>query len=99
MFKYLFLAAFFISPCKIFSANDDSLMRVFRTVMMELRGIEKGFLSKKESERVETNKKYLAAWNKIVMNPRILEFSFDSLKEVSILSPKDKKFMLITWNL
>jgi hypothetical protein len=99
MFKNVLLAVIFISSCHFFGRNDDSLARVFRNVMMELRSIEKGFLSKKEAERIEANKKYLAAWNKIVMNPKILDFTFDSLKEVSILSPKDKKFMLITWNL
>lgn len=39
-------------------------------------------------------------WDKIIGNPKILDYPFDSLKtDVSVLSPRDKKFKLITWNL
>jgi len=41
----------------------------------------------------------MRVWEKIVSNPAILEYPLDSLKDISVLSPKDKKFKLITWNL
>ncbi|MBK9285198.1 MAG: hypothetical protein IPM51_12930 [Sphingobacteriaceae bacterium] len=93
--RLLFL--FFI-PLSLIGTND-SLLQVFKKTELKLQAIEKGFLSKIEKERIETNKKYLSAWNEIISNPQIINYSFDSLKEVSILVPKDKKFMLITWNL
>jgi len=79
--------------------KNDTSNYVFRKAEAELKDLQKGFLSKVESERKETNKDFIAAWDKIVSNPKILNYSFDSIKEVSILSPKDKKFKLITWNL
>jgi len=41
----------------------------------------------------------MRAWDKIITKPQILHYAFDSLKDISLLSPKDKKFKLITWNL
>lgn len=74
-------------------------MYVFQTAESQLKVLQKGFLSKSESERMETNKKFIAAWDGIVDNPNILNYNFEGITEVSILQPKDKKFKLITWNL
>ena len=41
----------------------------------------------------------MRCWDKIIADPAILQYAFDSLKEISVLSPKDKSFKLITWNL
>jgi hypothetical protein len=80
--------------------QKDSALNVFRKAEATLTLLQKPtFYSKKEKDRIEGNKKFIAAWDAIVQNPAILNYQFDSLKEVSILSPKDKKFKLITWNL
>lgn len=79
--------------------NDTSVYR-FRKAENELKALQKSaFLSRNETERIESNKKFIAIWDGIVSNPAILDYPFDSLKEISILSPDDKKFKLITWNL
>lgn len=99
MFKRLTPAVLlFFSVCASAQKNDTSMF-VFRQAELELKALQKGFLSRVESERKETNKDFIAVWDKIVTNPKILNYSFDSINEVSILSPKDKKFKLITWNL
>lgn len=75
-------------------------MAVFRSVEKELMQLQQSaFHSRLESERIEGNKEFLAAWEKIISNPKILNYNFESLKDISVLSPKDKKFKLITWNL
>jgi hypothetical protein len=79
--------------------RDDTAFRHIKAAENELKILEKGFLSHVEKERVETNKKMISVWDKIVSDPRMLNYEFDSLHEVSILSPKNKKFKLITWNL
>lgn len=75
-------------------------MAVFKQAERELYDLQKQtFFSRNEKERIEGNKKFLGVWSRIIGNPEILNYAFDSLKEISILSPKDKKFKLITWNL
>lgn len=95
---YRLLLLIFLFPFSIFG-TDDSLQNALKNAEYRLQQIEKGFLSRVESERIETNKKFLAVWSEIINNPKIIDYPFDSLKEVSILVPKDKKFKLITWNL
>lgn len=99
MFKNIISALLFFSINFHFSQNNDSTDLLFRSAEEKLKTIEKGLLSKVEKERIETNKKFISQWDQIVNNPKILSYQFDSLKEVSILTPKDKKFKLITWNL
>jgi hypothetical protein len=83
-----------------FAQKNDTSMAVFRGVENELKELQKNaFHSRLESERIAGNKEFLAAWEKIIANPKILNYAFDSLKDISVLSPKDKKFKLITWNL
>ncbi len=79
--------------------TDDSIFNKFKIAERQLIKIEKGFNSRKEIDRIEANKKFIAAWDLIVSNKNILNYSFDSLNGVSILSPKNNKFKLITWNL
>lgn len=75
-------------------------MALFKQAERELHDLQKQtFFSRNEKERIEGNKKFLGVWSKIIGNPEILNYAFDSLKEISVLSPKDKKFKLITWNL
>lgn len=99
MFKNIISALLFFSINFHFSQSNDSTDLLFKSTEEKLQIIEKGLLSKVEKERIETNKKFIAQWDQIVNNPKILSYQFDSLKEVSILTPKDKKFKLITWNL
>lgn len=84
----------------LFSQKQDTSLHVFREAEKELKQLQKeAFYSKKQADRIEGNKKFIAVWDGIVNDSRILNYPFDSLKEISILEPKDKKFRLITWNL
>ena len=83
----------------LWSQKKDTMLLKFQIAEKELVKIEKGFNSRKESDRVEANKKLIAAWDAIISDPGILDYPFDSIKGISILSPRDKKFKLITWNL
>lgn len=100
MFNRLsFLLLFSYSFCS-FSQKADSALQHFREVEKELKQLQKEtFFSRKEAERMAGNKKFIALWDGIVSDSRVLNYPFDSLKEISILSPGDKKFKLITWNI
>lgn len=91
---------FFILACCVSSAqkNDSALYR-FKQAEEELKQLQKKvFYSKKEADRLEANKEFIATWKTIIDDPRILSYPFDSLKDVSVLTPHDKKFKLITWD-
>lgn len=57
------------------------------------------FFSKKEKDRFEANKKFLAIWNDIITNEKSFQYPFDSLKEISRLTSPDKKFRIVTWDI
>ncbi|MGZ3899172.1 MAG: hypothetical protein ACXVNM_03035 [Bacteroidia bacterium] len=100
MFKHVaFIFLFVFCQC-VYSQKADSVLTRFREAEKELQLLQKEtFYSKKGSDRMAANKKFIAAWDEIVPNSRILDYPFDSLRnDVSILTPKDKKFKLITWN-
>lgn len=59
---------------------------------------KKVFFNKKENERFEANKKFLATWNEIIPDEKSFLYPFDSIKEISRLVSPDKKFRLVTWN-
>ena len=99
MFKKAIFYFFLLINLFTWSQKNDSNYTKLKTAEQELKQIEKGFSSRKESDRIEANKKFIIAWDAIINDQKILTYSFDSLKGVSILSPKDKKFKLITWNL
>ena len=95
LFYFLAIITFFCSAQK-----NDSSFYVFKQVEKELKNLQKKtFYSRIEKERIEGNKEFMREWDKIITNPKLLEYPLDSLKEISVLSPKDKKFKLITWNL
>ncbi|MEO6302966.1 MAG: hypothetical protein ABIP51_07320 [Bacteroidia bacterium] len=81
------------------SQKNDTTFAKLKVAEREIIQIEKGFSSRKEADRIEANKKLIAAWDAIIEDPKILVYPFDSIKGISILSPADKKFKLITWNL
>lgn len=96
--KPIFYFFLLINVFALAQKNDTSFQKL-RQAEKEIIKIEKGFNSRKEADRIEANKKLIAAWDAIIDDPKILAYSFDSIKGISILSPKDKKFKLITWNL
>lgn len=93
---YLFLVLLQFS----FAQKGDSLKSTYATKLFALRSLQtEVFYSKNESDRMAANKEFLKAIESIAVNQKALDFPFDSLKEISTLSPKDKKFKLITWNI
>lgn len=99
MYKYFIFSFFILNNLFANCQTDDSIFNKFKTAERQLIKIEKGFNSRKEIDRIEANKKFIAAWDLIVSDKNILNYSFDSLNGVSILSPTNNKFKLITWNL
>jgi hypothetical protein len=100
MFKKVIFSILFFFSVFLNAQKTDSAIYVFKEAEIELKQlIKQTFYSKNEKERIEGNKKFIAVWDKIISNPKILDYGFDELKnDVSILSPKDKKFKLITWD-
>ncbi|MBL7919270.1 MAG: hypothetical protein JNJ40_03085 [Bacteroidia bacterium] len=99
MFKKTIFYFFLLINVFVLAQKNDTSFQKLRMAEKEIIKIEKGFNSRKETDRIEANKKLLAAWDAIIDDPKILAYSFDSIRGISILSPKDKKFKLITWNL
>lgn len=94
------LLVVFLLPLSAFTQSKDSSRWVFKRTEAELQALQKTtFFSKDEKVRMQSNKEFIALWDGIVNDPEILNYPFDSLKEISILSPKDLSFKLITWNL
>lgn len=93
---YFFLVISSIS----FAQKADSLKSINAAKLFELRSLQtEVFYSKKEADRMAANKDFIKAIESIAVNQKALDFPFDSLKEISTLSPKNKKFKLITWNI
>lgn len=100
MSKKVILLILTLVGVELVAQKKDSLYYLFKRAENELKALQKPtFTSRIESERVEGNKLFLKAWDNIVGDPKILTYSFDSLKDVSVLTPSDNKFKLITWNL
>jgi hypothetical protein len=75
---------------KYFSELEDSLKHISQKV----------FFSKKESNRFEANKQFLALWNVILKDEKSMQYPFDSLRQdVSLILSPDKKFRIITWDM
>lgn len=75
---------------KFYSDIEDSLKHVSQRV----------FFSKKEKNKFEANKQFLAIWNEVLKDEKSMQYPFDSLKkDVSLLMAPDKKFRIITWNI
>lgn len=73
-----------------FANLEDSLKQISQRV----------FYSKKESNRFEANKQFIALWNFILKDEKSIQYPFDSLKkDVSLLMAPDKKFRIITWDM
>lgn len=89
----------FISVAAVGQKVDTNLI-AFRQAEYQLKDIQwAAFTGKIEAERIEANKKIIGIWDGIVSDARIMQYNFDGLKnDYAIISPKDKKFKLITWN-
>lgn len=75
---------------KFYSDIEDSLKHVSQRV----------FFSKKEKNKFEANKQFLAIWIEVLKDAKSMQYPFDSLKkDVSLLMAPDKKFRIITWNI
>jgi hypothetical protein len=92
---YFFILIHFASSAQ----KNDSAMYRFKQAEEELKQLQKVvFYSRKEADRLEANKEFITVWKSIINDPKILSYPFDSLKDVSVLTPEDKKFKLITWD-
>ncbi len=95
-FLYIFLISSFFSLAQ----KRDSIKELYKAKIEELKDLQRiVFYSKKESERLTANKDFIKVIESIAVNQKAMDFPFDSLKEISTLSPKNKKFKLITWNI
>lgn len=100
VFKKIIFSFFITFTVVCAAQKNDSALYVFKQAELELMGIQKkAFHSRSEKDRIEGNKEFMRVWDRILANPKILSYPFDGLKDISVLSPKDNKFKLITWNL
>lgn len=78
----------------------DSSLRKFKHAEQELKSLQKKvFYSRSDQEKLEGNKEFMAIWDRIIVDPKIIQYPFDSLREISVLRAPDGKFSLLTWNL
>ena len=90
LFRQLSFAQLVDTEVKYYADLEDSLKHISNRV----------FYSKKEVNRFEANKQFIALWNLILKDEKSLQYPFDSLKkDVSLLFSPDKKFRIITWDM
>lgn len=100
MFKKIIFLFFTTASVFCYGQKYDSSLYVFKLAELELMELQtKTFHSRTEKERIEGNKEFMRVWERIIANPNILNYPFSNLKDISVLSPKDNRFKLITWNL
>lgn len=93
------LTIIFLSSFALYAQKKDTVYRSLDGLTLEIKSLQKKvFESKKEAERFDANKEFIKLWYEMLQNPASMEQSFDSIKGVSCLQPKDKKFRIITWN-
>lgn len=99
MLKSLYTLFFIISFSLGFSQKKDTVYRSADGLVNEIIILQKKvFESKKEAERFDANKEFIKLWYELLQNPASMEQNLDSIKGVSCLKSKDKKFRIITWN-
>lgn len=99
MLKQVYTLILIISFSLGFSQKKDTVYRSPDGLTLEIKNLQKKvFESKKEAERFDANKEFIKLWYEMLQNPASMEQSLDSIKGVSCLQPKDKKFRIITWN-
>ena len=100
MQKTAFVLLLLLNVTFLSAQQSDTASWPYRRAEMELKALQqKVFFSKKEDQRFEGNREFMDIWEQIVHKPGILNYAFTELKEISVLSPADGKFKLITWNI
>ncbi len=98
--KNSLLSFFIVLMGSVLAQRSDSLRSAQFAKLEELKEIQyKVFYSKKESDRLSANKDFIKALEAIATHSTAMDFPFDSLKDISTLVPRNKKFKLITWNI
>ncbi len=99
--RIFFLCSLIISlSCSVFAQLSETDVKYYAHLEDSLKHIQqKVFFSKKESNRFEANKQFIALWNEILKDEKSMQYPFDSIIEVSRLMAPDKKFRIITWNI
>lgn len=98
--KNSLLSFFIVLMGSVLAQRSDSLRSAQFAKLDELKDIQyKVFYSKKESDRLSANKDFIKALEAIATHSTAMDFPFDSLKDISTLVPRNKKFKLITWNI
>jgi hypothetical protein len=83
-----------------YAQKKDSAFVSFEQTELELKALQKKmFYSKKDEERFEANKKFLKILESSLARQESMQYSFDSLRDISRLMAPDKKFRIITWNI
>ena len=85
----LFLAAL-ILVLDFNRCNSQSL----DSLVLLIKDMQRG---ENDSVRLASNEKFLIAFEKILLQNGSFSKNFDSLKNVSVQSPEDKKFKIYTW--
>jgi hypothetical protein len=96
---FIFFSLFFSSA--IFAQLTELEIKHFSDLEDSLRKIStRVFFSKKEINRFEANKEFIALWNVVLKDEKSLQYPFDSLKkDVALVLSPDKKFRIITWDM
>lgn len=96
----IFIASFLIIHVSVWAQLSDADKVYFTQQEDSLRKWEQRvFFSKNESNRFAANKQFIALWNEVLKHETSLQYSFDSLKELSMQWAPDHKFRLMTWNI
>jgi hypothetical protein len=97
--KKVFLYGFLSFAVFGYAQKGDSIKGIYAARLFQLKSLASdAFYSKKEADRLAANKEFIKLIETIASQKNALDFPFDSIKDISTLSPKDKKFKLITWN-
>ena len=95
LYTLLLIASFSLG----FSQKKDTVFTSLPTLDAQIQNLQhKVFESKKEADRFEANKEFIKLWYEALQQPSSMTYNFDSIKGVSCLKSKDKKFRIITWN-
>lgn len=97
---FLFICTLLVSQLS-FAQLSEVDMKYYAELEDSLKHIsQRVFYSKKEANRFESNKQFLALWTFILKDEKSMQYPFDSLKrDVSLLMSPDNKFRIITWDM
>ncbi len=94
-----FLIIFSGFTLSAFAQLSEAELKQYSVIEDSLKVLQKKvFFSRKEADRFEANKKFVATWNSLIADEKSFLYPFDSLREISRLVSPDKKLRLVTWN-